>query len=642
MATEEKKFLDRDGLEYYTRKIKAPAESDKLGMVMPGKGLRVNHDGEIGLKDANKIIFMPVSNTIAYDTAAGDCSVIKTAEGKVVMIDTGASHSYSLIEAELRKNSITRIDFLIITHFHSDHMENIESLAEDFDMSDTVYYIQKHSDSATGVTAGAEERILAVAGDNTVIRPNNGDTLEVDDITITFFNCSQSDVDYYDTQNTSVNNYSICCYAECGVNTFMFTGDIMNLAARHIYEQGWLKRVNIEKVEHHGVIYGSDGMSDFNLSICPEYAVVSASAGMLPLLAFNSSEAIALKNAQGTTVYATMGEAVQVFFDEDAYSITDGRRVSSNINRSTSRIDLYVDSSYTGVSDGTSAKPFKNLLAALGMARSFRGIEVMIHIQSSYVSEEEIRIIHCPTHITIVGNLTIKNLTISNSEWIYFNGTLTVTDTIDATVAVDAASFARFDTLVINGDTTASSNDGRGLRTASSNVRIGTLDISNHKMAFGVYRTSRVQIDTITGSNNTYGYIVTEGATLAVGTWAASFATTREYKARYYATASKSPFIHFSPDALEKITNGADLNNYNVPGIYTSNNGTITSSLINKPSGIGYAFNLKVEYLNGTNNLLQTITSGNLDHSNTGIYVRVYDQSMQVWSKWQTVINGEA
>lgn len=123
---------------------------------------------------------------------------------------------------------------------------------------------------------------------------------------------------------------------------------------------------------------------------------------------------------------------------------------------------------------------------------------------------------------------------------------------------------------------------------------------------------------------------MTEGSTLAVGSWANNFATTREYKGRYYATASKSPFVHFSPNALEKIPSGADLNDYSVPGIYTSDNGNITNSLTNTPSGIGYAFNLKVEYLNGTNNLLQTITSGNLDHANTGIYVRVFDQSMLV------------
>lgn len=592
------------------------------------------------LRSGHKIIFMPVDNSIAYDTAAGDCSVIKTSSGKVVMIDTGATHSYPLIKAELEKNNITKIDFIIITHFHSDHTGNISSLASDFDLTNTEYYIQKHSDAAVGVAPGSEDAVLAVAGDNPVYRPDSGDKISIDGITITFFNCNQEDVDYYDTQNTSVNNYSICCYVDCGANTFLFTGDIMNLAAQRVYDQGWLHPVDVEKVEHHSVIYGSDGMSDFNLAIKPTYGVVSASSGMYPLLAFNSSETDAVKIALGTKIYATMGEAVVLYFNDKFYSINGGERIYSHINRSSSRIDLYVDSSYAGASDGTSARPFKNLLAALGMAQSIRGIGVRINIQSSYTSEEEIRLFCCPTHITVVGNITIKNLTIVDSD-IYFNGVVTVTDTIDSCAAIEESN-ARFDELVIAGDTTEATNDGRGLRTVMSSIRITTLNISNRKTAFGIYRASRVQIDEIKGTANTYGYVVTEGSTLAVGKWNADFATTREYKARYYAIASKSPFLHLSPNAIEKLTNGADLNDFNVPGVYMSEAGAITLSLLNKPSGIGYAFNLKVEYLNGTNNLLQTIVSGNLDHTNTGIYVRVFDQSQQVWSKWQTVINGEA
>lgn len=593
------------------------------------------------LRSGHKIIFMPVDNSIAYDTAAGDCSVIKTSSGKVVMIDTGATHSYPLIKAELEKNDITKIDFMIITHFHGDHTGNISSLASDFDLTNTEYYIQKHSDAAVGVTPGSEDAVLAVAGDNPVYRPDSGDKITIDGITITFFNCNQEDVDYYDTQNTSVNNYSICCYVDYGTNTFLFTGDIMNLAAQRVYDQGWLRPVDVEKVEHHSVIYGSGGMSDFNLSIKPTYGVVSASSGMYPLLAFNSSETDAVKIALGTKIYATMGEAVVLYFNDKFYSINGGERIYTHVNRSSSKIDIYVDSSYTGVSDGTSARPFKNLLAALGMAQSMRGVTVQVNVQSTYESTEEVRLIHCSSFIGIYGDITIKNLNIIDSD-VHFYGVVTVTDTINGTVAIDTSSFVQFDSLFINGDTTASSDDGRGLRVADSRLRIGTLSISNRKMAFGAYRASQVQIDTITGSNNTYGYIVTEGSMLAVGSWADNFATTREYKDRYYATASKSPFVHFSPNALEKIPSGADLNDYNVPGIYTSNNGTITNSLTNTPSGISYAFNLKVEYLNGTNNLLQTITSGNLDHTSTGIYVRVFDQSMLVWSKWQTVINGEA
>ena len=82
------------------------------------KAVRINNT------DTNKLIFMPVAY-YENDNASGDCTVLLANKSKkVVMFDTGATHSYTLIKQKLEENNITHIDYLIITHFHSDHFYN--------------------------------------------------------------------------------------------------------------------------------------------------------------------------------------------------------------------------------------------------------------------------------------------------------------------------------------------------------------------------------------------------------------------------------------------------------------------------------------------------------------------------------------
>lgn len=75
--------------------------------------------------DGAKIIFMPIVTDTGNNGRASDCIVFISKTGKVLMIDAGKDHSYDLIVNELEKNNITHIDYFILTHYHTDHSDNL-------------------------------------------------------------------------------------------------------------------------------------------------------------------------------------------------------------------------------------------------------------------------------------------------------------------------------------------------------------------------------------------------------------------------------------------------------------------------------------------------------------------------------------
>lgn len=591
----------------------------------------------------HKVIFMPVSSDIDTNTASGDCTVIKTVTGKVIMIDTGATHSYDLIKAELDANGITKIDYLIISHFHGDHTSNIVNLDNDFDFTDATFYLQKHTNVPSDITVNSETEVLQVAALNncTVVRPDSGDDVTIDDITITFFNCSASDITWLENNSTSLNDYSMCCYVDCGNNTLLFTGDLGLKGSQHCYDSGYLRKCDVVKIPHHGLTYGGGNPSDFNLAINPTYGICSVSQAYLDSVSLPNSESNVALQANGTKLFATYDEPIEVYLNTTEYDVHALFELYAKFNRSSSVTNIYVDKTYTGFSDGTSDKPFKTLAPAIAFAQIQRGTQTKINIVGTYNSTDDLRIMHTLGKIEIAGNATVSNLTIFDAK-VVFDGSITAVSTAVAPVDISNSDVS-FNELTINGEATGGTvGEGRGLRISNfSTVQCTTLTISNRSLAYVVYNESKLFVTTLAGSGNTYAYVANGSSIVEIGTAdQATFATNAEYRNGYSRLLPKSKYVTFAYPSLKRIASGDDLDNYNTLGIYACISGGITSTLLNKPAGLQYAFNLEVKNLNSISNIQQIITSANLDHSTTGIYTRVYDDSNNVWSPWVTVIQG--
>ena len=93
----------------------------------------------------NKLHFISSANT-------GDCTVIQLSDGKSMLIDSHASFNSTHILEYINSLGITHFDYVVITHYHGDHIGNISNLQNYFD-EDTTFYLPQ--DVNEGVIDGS-------------------------------------------------------------------------------------------------------------------------------------------------------------------------------------------------------------------------------------------------------------------------------------------------------------------------------------------------------------------------------------------------------------------------------------------------------------------------------------------------------
>lgn len=463
--------------------------------------------------NANKMIFMPIAYYPSSD-ASGACSVLKTLTGKTVMFDSGASHSYALIKAELQKNEINHIDYFILSHYHADHYGNIENLFTDnyFDAS-TIVYLPRHSEV---VTQADETYVRGLFTNNTVIAPSSNADLTVDDVIITFMNCDASDVAYYDNMvSPNANNYSVCNYISMGDTTIFITGDIHQQAENHLLELGVVKQCDIMTLPHHALVEGIK--DEFYYTVAPSYGIAFATSyyEQIPRFLYKSAK-IDILETLGCKIYSCGNGAIYTAFIGDNIVFNgNGRELCSTYYTETD-MNVYINQSYTGeISNGCQTTPFKNFtqaIASISHLQDFHG-KVNINFVGEYntATNENIHIESIPFAITLVGNKTgdtfnvnISNLSITDCAHVTLSNIHVNNTGNQSAVNIDGSIVIIHDCLIDYDVTSSTPSSGRGISCTQSILNMYDTTISNKVIAIVANAQSTVSCNRISGSNNTY------------------------------------------------------------------------------------------------------------------------------------------
>ena len=88
------------------------------------------------LFNENCVNFQENSMITFPNVGRSDSAIFETNQGHVILIDASTSEKYSknIIESYLRKRAIRKIDCIIITHPHEDHMAGVLSIIKNFDV----------------------------------------------------------------------------------------------------------------------------------------------------------------------------------------------------------------------------------------------------------------------------------------------------------------------------------------------------------------------------------------------------------------------------------------------------------------------------------------------------------------------------
>lgn len=473
----------------------------------------------INNKSLTKIYFAPVNNYT--QKSSGDCSIIKTIGNKVIMIDTGVDDNYSNIRSFLENIGVTKIDYLIISHYHADHVGNLASLMEDFDFSNTICFLPLVPDSTVYLSPYQFSQIvLDLLQNNEKIYPNNG-TFEIDNLTLEFINSTQADLDYYTENNIDYNNCSICTYIKDRAITLFYTGDILNQAETRLVSLNKIKNANFYKAEHHGVngTTNSDYLKHFTPSIVmttnQSYNTVESlnveTAGILTektLSYFSSKGANIFLNSTTDSYFEFISDGNKIYNSNNqlSYKATQRDNSLTNLNNV---LDIYVSSNVSVTGNGTQAKPFKYISDAVRFGL-INGTSVRI-ILSDGTYDEKLYISNVPNKLILVGNsnnktlVKIKELHIFNSPCVLLQY-LSFNEAINNVIYIQNSNVT-IDNCLVDGDLSEETVlNGRGISCYNSNVNIINTEISNKTIAISSFDNSNVAVAALTGTNNNYLY----------------------------------------------------------------------------------------------------------------------------------------
>ncbi len=207
--------------------------------------------------------------TVCYiDVGQGD-SIFLSAGGKNMLIDCGESEATDGVIRFLNEKSVKKLDYVVATHPHSDHMGGMYKIIDKFDIGQVV--VPHLADKDIPITRYYEKFLDSCdSKDVSLTEAKVGNFIQLGDAQIEIIApCSKS----YD----NVNNYSVGLFLTHGENTFIFTGDAEALAEKEMVKTGRLRHADVYKVGHHGSETSS--CAEFMKVISPDYAVISCGEG---------------------------------------------------------------------------------------------------------------------------------------------------------------------------------------------------------------------------------------------------------------------------------------------------------------------------------------------------------------------------
>lgn len=237
------------------------------------------------------------------DVGQADSILVQAPNGKNMLIDAGETKDNAVMNY-LKGLGISKLDAVVATHPHSDHISEMDDVINNFDignfyMPKVSHTTQTFSDMANALKRKGIKATEAVAGNWIGLDENLGCDI-----------VAPNSDNYED-----LNNWSAVIHLTYGNTSFLFTGDAEELSEKEILNNGLNIKSDVLKLGHHGS--STSTSSDFLKAVNPKYAVISYGADN----DYGHPHSETLEKLNGITTYKTATDG-NIVFTSDGKTIT--------------------------------------------------------------------------------------------------------------------------------------------------------------------------------------------------------------------------------------------------------------------------------------------------------------------------------
>lgn len=259
----------------------------------PGTSLRAGTTGDL------KAYFL--------DVGQGDASVILFRD-KVILIDAGEMETGGRVVADLQKLGVRKIDLLVATHPHSDHIGGMQEILRAFPVGRVL-------DSGVPASSPLYEHFLTAVDEKDIpyLVAGHGQTIDLDPLLQVLVLSAPGE-----RIGDDLNAESIVLRISFGSISLLYEGDATTAAEEVMMKSGYPLDAQVLKAGHHGS--STSGSAAFLSRVRPELAVISLGADNP--YGHPHRETLDRLAAAGASVYRTdLDGTVLVTSDGAGYSV---------------------------------------------------------------------------------------------------------------------------------------------------------------------------------------------------------------------------------------------------------------------------------------------------------------------------------
>lgn len=221
------------------------------------------------------------------DVGQGDSIFIELPNNETMLIDAAESYQSENIINYLKNLNYQKIDYVIGTHPHTDHIGGLKDIINTFEIGKI--YMPK----VVSTTKTYENLLMAIKDKNLKINTAKAGTSIIDTDALKINILAPNNSTY-----TELNNYSVVTKITYGTTKFLFMGDAEKLSENEIKED---VTADVIKIGHHGS--NTSSSINFIKKVNAKYGIISV--GLNNKYNLPKEEIITNWENYGTKIYLT-------------------------------------------------------------------------------------------------------------------------------------------------------------------------------------------------------------------------------------------------------------------------------------------------------------------------------------------------